>query len=135
MDRIVPQTGPLVSLWTCCALLLVMAFKHFLADFPLQTAWIARGKERRVGWFAPLAVHVLIHAALTLGVALAVAPRLWWLALADLAIHATIDRCKSLISQWGGWDASRSEFWFVLGFDQFLHQATNIAVAAALLAL
>jgi Protein of unknown function (DUF3307) len=131
----VQQTGPSVSLWTLCALLVVMALKHFLADFLFQTGWIARGKERRQGWFAPLAVHVLIHAAFTLCIALAIAPRLWWLALVDLAVHASVDRCKSLLSQWGGWDATQGQYWWVLGFDQFLHQVTNVALAAALLAL
>jgi hypothetical protein len=78
---------------------------------------------------------VLIHASFTLCIALAVAPSLWWLTLADLAIHATIDRCKSLISQWGGWDPTDGQYWWLLGFDQFLHQATNVALVAGLLAL
>jgi Protein of unknown function (DUF3307) len=129
------QLGPAVPLWSACALLLVMAFKHFVADFVLQTKWIAHGKEARQGWLAPLAVHVLCHAALTLAIALAIAPRLWWLALVDLVVHATIDRGKSLAGHWGGWTVEDSAYWWLLGFDQFLHQATNIALTAAFLAL
>jgi hypothetical protein len=112
-----------------------MTLKHFVADFLLQTNWIARGKERREGWFAPLAVHVLCHAILTLLLTLAIAPRLWWLALIDLVVHAAIDRLKSLISMESGWKTDQAQFWWVIGFDQYLHQATNIALVAALFAL
>ncbi len=116
-------------------MLLVLTLKHFIADFLLQTNWIARGKERREGWLAPLAVHVLIHAAFTLAIALAIAPRLWWLALVDFVIHSCVDRGKSLTLQWGRWDTTRALFWHLLGFDQFLHQVTNIGLAIALVAL
>lgn len=128
-----PQPDPSVPLWSFCALLLVITLKHYVADFPLQTSWIARGKERREGWFAPLAVHVLCHAVLMLAIALAVAPRLWWLALADLVVHATIDRTKSLTGLWGGWNVDQAQYWWLMGFDQFLHQTTNIVWAAALI--
>ena len=130
-----PQIGPSVPLGTFCVLLLVFAFKHFVADFLFQTNWIAHGKERVEGWFWPLAVHVLGHAVLTLAIALAVAPRLWWLALVDLVVHAAIDRGKSVTGHWGRWDAGQGAFWWLMGFDQFLHQATNIALGAALLTL
>jgi hypothetical protein len=112
-----------------------MAIKHYAADFLFQTNWMARGKERSSGWFAPLAVHVLCHASLTLVIALVVAPHLWWLALVDLILHATIDRGKTLIAHRGGWNTERAEFWWLMGFDQLLHQITNIALAAALLVL
>jgi hypothetical protein len=129
---LVPPHNVSVPLESFCALLLVMAFKHFVADFLLQTSWIAHGKERRVGWQAPLAVHVLCHAGLMLVIALVVAPRLWWLALVDLVVHAVIDRSKSLIGNRGGWQVNQFQYWWLLGFDQFLHQVTNIALVAAL---
>jgi len=131
----VPQLGPLVPLWSFCLLLLAMTFKHFVADFLLQTSWMARGKERNLGWFAPLAVHVLCHAGITLLIALLVAPRLWWLTLVDLVIHATIDRCKSVVGHHGHWGAEDSAFWWLIGFDQLLHQITNIGMAAAFFVL
>ncbi len=112
-----------------------MAIKHYAADFLLQTTWMARGKERSPGWFAPLAAHVLCHAGFTLVIALLVAPRLWWLALVDMVLHATIDRGKTLIARRGGWDAQRAEFWWLIGFDQLLHQITNIALVAAFFVL
>jgi hypothetical protein len=56
---------------------------------------------------------------------------LWWLALVDFVIHWTIDRGKTLTALRGGWSIKESGFWWLMGFDQFLHQATNIALAAA----
>ena len=129
------QSGPSVPLWGVCILVVTMTLKHFIADFILQTNWIAHGKERRDGWFAPLAVHVLCHAVLTLGIVLCVAPRLWWLAIADLFVHAGIDRCKSLTARWGAWSPQQIQFWWLMGFDQFLHQITNLAIVVALLTL
>jgi hypothetical protein len=108
-----------------------MAFKHFVADFLLQTSWIAHGKERTEGWMAPLAIHVLCHAGLTLCIALVLAPRLWWLAPAEFVVHATIDHCKTLVGNYEKLDFKRPQYWWLLGFDQFLHQVTNIALAAA----
>jgi Protein of unknown function (DUF3307) len=135
MDAVVPQLGPPVPLWTFCALLLAMALKHYVADFLLQTNWIARGKEQANGWFAPLAVHVLCHAGFTLAIALLLAPHLWWLAAVDLVVHTAIDRGKTLIANRGGWQVHQVEFWWLIGFDQFLHQATNIALVAAFFVL
>jgi hypothetical protein len=111
-----------------------MAVKHFVADFVLQTHWIAHGKERGEGWLAPLAIHALCHATLTLCIVLVAAPRLWWLALADFIVHAAIDRSKTLIAQRGGWSMNEAGFWWLLGADQFLHQVTNVAIVAALFA-
>ena len=108
-----------------------MTTKHFVADFLLQTSWMAHGKERRQGWGGPLAAHVLTHGGLTLLIALVVAPRLWWLALVDVAVHFCVDRGKSRIGQRCCWDAGKTQYWWLLGFDQFIHQVTNIAITAA----
>jgi hypothetical protein len=118
-----------------CAVLLAMTVKHFVADFLLQTSWMAHGKERREGWLPPLAVHVLIHAGLTLLIALVVAPRLWWLALIDLVVHFSVDRGKGEIGQRCCWDFTKTQYWWLLGFDQFIHQVTNIAITAAFFVL
>jgi hypothetical protein len=120
-----------VPLGSFCALLFVFALKHFVADFLLQTSWIAHGKERATGWLAPLTVHVLCHAGLTLGIALVLAPRLWWLAPAEFVLHACIDRSKSLIGARIKCTQKNAQYWWLLGFDQFLHQVTNIALATA----
>lgn len=129
------QLDLVVPLGSFCALLLVMALKHFVADFLLQTNWIAHGKERVEGWQGPLAVHVLCHASLTLLIALAIAPRLWWLALVDLVVHTIIDRSKTVVGNWSRCEKTQARYWWLFGFDQFLHQVTNIALAAAFFVL
>lgn len=122
-----------VPLSTTAILLSAMALKHYGADFVLQTNWMAHGKERVRGWFAPLAAHALCHAVFTLSIALLVRPSLWWLAVADLLVHAAIDRAKTMVARRGRWEARQAQFWWLMGFDQLLHQLTNIALAAAFL--
>ena len=97
----------LVPVGTMAALAATMIVKHYLADFVLQGDWMARGKERAQGWLVPLTAHAACHATLTLGVALVVVPRLWWLALVDFAIHFSVDRVKSVIARREGLDAGR----------------------------
>ena len=117
------------------ALGVAFATKHLLADFILQTNWMARGKEQRSGWGPPLLAHALCHAILTLAITLVTAAHLWWLSLVDLAVHLAIDRSKTLLAQRGGWRTDQARFWWLLGFDQYLHQLTNLALAAAILLL
>ena len=123
---------------TCHAALLVAALatafatKHLVADFLMQTTWMARGKERNRGWALPLLAHVGCHLALALALVLAVSPRLWWLAMIDFAIHLVVDRGKAVIARRGGWRPDQAPFWWLLGVDQWLHQLTNIGLAAAL---
>jgi hypothetical protein len=120
---------------TSAGILAAFAVKHYVADFLLQTGWMARGKDRPEGWLGPLLAHIACHAALTLGLALALAPHLWWLALVDAALHFGIDRGKSLLSRSSGWQPAQCQFWWLLGFDQLLHQLTNIGITTALLLL
>ncbi|GJE58345.1 DUF3307 domain-containing protein [Methylobacterium trifolii] len=126
---------PLVPVSTMALLAGTMLAKHYVADFLLQTDWMARGKERATGWLGPLCAHVACHAASTLCVALVVAPHLWWLALVDFAIHACVDWGKSRLARRGGWGPAQVRFWWLLGFDQMLHGLTDIGLVAAFLSL
>lgn len=127
-----PLDAP-VPLLTTLGLMAAMAAKHYVVDFVAQTAWMARGKERARGWAAPLAVHAGLHAGGTLAVALLAAPALWWLAAIDFVVHGSIDRAKSVIGHRTRWTTTDSRFWWLMGFDQFLHQVTNVGLVAALL--
>ena len=128
-----PAPGAHAALWTAAALVAAMALKHFLADFVLQTDGMARGKGRARGWGGPLLAHAGCHASLTLAIALAAAPRLWWIAAADFVVHAAIDRAKAVLARRGGWTPDQPAFWRLLGFDQFLHDLTGVGLALALL--
>ncbi len=121
--------------WAVAGLTAVFAVKHFLADFVLQTGWIARGKDCHNTWVAPLLTHVAVHAVATLVIALIVAPHLWWLALVDFGIHFAVDRGKTLLGRWGRWSPHDARYWWLFGFDQLLHQLTNIGIALALVLL
>ncbi len=124
----------LVPLGTVIALMVVMAAKHFCADFLFQTSWVAKGKSAPHGWFWPLAVHAGGHALLTLAIVLPLDPRLWWLAPVEFVVHAAIDRGKVLVGSRKVLTPTMTEYWWLLGFDQFLHQITNILLVLAFLA-
>jgi Protein of unknown function (DUF3307) len=132
-EFVVPYST-VVPLLSASGLWLVLSVKHFLADFVLQTSALARGKEQAQGWFVPLAVHAGEHGLLTLLIALAVSPRLWPLGIVDFVIHFLVDRGKSVVGRWGGWSLQDPQYWWLFGFDQFLHQATNVGLAVVLLA-
>lgn len=125
----------LVPVWTMLVLACTMIVKHYVADFVLQTDWMAHGKEQERGWLLPLVAHVSCHALATLLVALVVAPHLWWLCLVDFTIHISIDRAKTLVGRVGRWNPGQVQFWWLLGFDQMLHGLTDIALVAAFLSL
>ena len=129
------QASDWTPVWAMAALAAVFSLKHFFADFVLQSGWIALGKDCRDEWFKPLAAHVAIHAGLALVIVLIVAPRLWWLALVDLAVHFVVDRGKTMLGRWGRWGPDDARYWWLFGFDQLLHQLTNIGLALALLVL
>ena len=71
--------------WTVAALLIFL-IKHLVADFFLQTSWMANGKEQPHGWLKPLLAHVAVHAVATELIFLALAPLYWWMGLVDFVI-------------------------------------------------
>lgn len=103
------------------SLYVAFVVKHWLCDYALQSGWMVAGKARL--W--PLLAHAGTHAAGTLLIVLVAAPALWWLALADLAVHAAIDRAKHLLSR--GLEPSNPAYWRAFGADQALHQLTHLA--------
>ncbi|MDH4413643.1 MAG: DUF3307 domain-containing protein [Rhizobium sp.] len=107
----------------------LFVFKHLIADFIVQTSWMAIGKERKAGWAMPLLAHISIHAAGTLAIALLLAPQLAWLAVVDLVVHGVIDRSKSLVQQRFRFKTDQAAYWWLFGIDQTLHQLTHLAFA------
>lgn len=108
--------------------------KHFLADFLLQTDWMATGKDQPKGWLLPLAAHAGVHGAMTAALFLAVAPPLAWLGLADMLIHGAIDRLKSISTRRKALTPRQTAFWWLFGLDQSLHHLTHIGLAIVLAA-
>jgi hypothetical protein len=134
-------------------LLVIFQLKHFVADYPLQNAFML-GKFKD-GWaFAlPLAAHAGVHALFTFCIAFSVTNRSLLsalLALADFVIHFMMDRIKAGKKYLGRFKpltaekfptASKEEkrqnefFWWSLGFDQMIHHLTHYAIMAAIIFL
>src|SRR4029450_10932072 len=77
--------------------MLLLTVKHVIADFMLQTSWMAIGKDQKTGWAMPLLAHCLVHLAVSLALILIVAPRFWFVAFIDFAIHITVDGLKGIL--------------------------------------
>ena len=120
--------GPLVG-W-----MLALTVKHVIADFLLQNAWMAMGKDQKTGWALPLLVHCAIHGVLTTLLVVAVAPKLWLVGLVDFAVHITIDRIKGICSAHFGITLGHRFFWWLIGIDQALHHLTNLMLAILIVA-
>ena len=86
-------------------LLIVMQFKHFIADYLLQGKYML-GKFRDKGWVLPLAAHCFVHFLFTFLIALGTfvftnhqSPVYFWSAvlfgLIDFSIHFIMDRIKA----------------------------------------
>jgi hypothetical protein len=109
--------------------MLLLTFKHVIADFVLQNSWMALGKDQKTGWALPLLAHCLVHLAVALALILIVAPRFWFVALIDFAIHITVDRAKGFCSSTLGVTLEHPWFWTLIGIDQALHHLTGFGLS------
>jgi len=114
------------------ALLILFQIKHFIADYPLQTPAMIRGKGIL---FNPQGIlHSLHHSALTLaalGVFSIVHPitlsAAVIIAVAEFFIHYLIDYAKMQVGK--NLSTDNPKFWWAIGFDQMLHHLTYIGFA------
>jgi hypothetical protein len=111
--------------------MVLLTVKHVIADFVLQTSWMAIGKDQRTGWFLPLLAHCGVHLAVALAMILVVAPRFWFVAFIDFAVHITVDRGKGLIASRLGVTQENHHpwFWTLIGVDQALHHLTGFGLS------
>src|SRR5947207_316010 len=109
--------------------MLLLTFKHIIADFVLHTACMAHGKDQKHGLALPLLVHCLIHLAVALPLILIVAPKFWFVAFIDSVIHITIDRAKGFVSANLGVDLAHPWFWTLIGVVQALHLLTGFVMS------
>ncbi|MBU6456915.1 MAG: DUF3307 domain-containing protein [Bradyrhizobium sp.] len=109
--------------------MLVLTFKHIIADFVLQTSWMALGKDQKTGWALPLLAHCLVHLAVGLVLILFLAPRFWFLAFVDFAIHITVDRAKGFCASTFDVNLEHPWFWTLIGVDQALHHLTGFGLS------
>ena len=114
--------------------MLLLTTKHVIADFFLQNTWMAVGKDLKKGWALPLLAHCLVHLAVALVLILIVAPRFWFVALIDFAIHIAVDRAKGFCVSTFAVKPEHQWFWWLIGIDQALHHLTGFALAVLLAA-
>ena len=107
--------------------MLLLTVKHIIADFMLQNSWMAIGKDLKKGWALPLLAHCLVHLAVASILILIVAPKFWFVALIDFAIHITVDRLKGIFGV--TLEAEHPWFWTLIGVDQALHHLTGFGLA------
>jgi hypothetical protein len=109
--------------------MLLLTFKHVIADFVLQNSWMALGKDQKTGWVLPLLAHCLVHLAVGLVLILIFAPRFWFVPLIDFAIHITVDRAKGFCTSTFGVTLEHPWFWTLIGIDQALHHLTGFGLS------
>jgi Protein of unknown function (DUF3307) len=114
------------------ALSAAFVVKQFLADFPLQSNWMARGKERANGYLVPLFAHASVHGVMSGLIALFFLPSLWWVGGVDFLIHFATDLGKSSIGRRAKWTPADVAFWILFGFDQLVHHLTGLGIAFTL---
>ncbi|SEO58484.1 Protein of unknown function [Rhodopseudomonas pseudopalustris] len=134
MSLILPQLSSAVSVGALTGWMLVLTLKHVFADFYLQNAWMAIGKDKKTGWALPLFAHCAVHLVLTTAIMLILAPRFWFIGLIDCAIHLAIDRAKGFSVATFNITSESRWFWWLIGTDQALHHLTSFALAVVLAA-
>ena len=111
--------------------MLVLTAKHIVADFFLQTNWMAIGKDQKTGWAMPLLAHCLVHLAVSMALILIIAPKFWFVAIVDFLIHITVDRAKGFTAATFGVTLENHHpwFWSLIGVDQALHHLTGFGLS------
>lgn len=117
-------------------LLVLFETKHFVADYLLQSQYMLGKSKPFPQFILPLAFHSYIHAILSyLIVFLTLFDTKLALAIAaiDFITHFIIDRIKADPNLLGRYDPTQRNFWWSLGFDQYLHHLIHIYFVYAIL--
>ena len=69
----------------------------------------------------PLLSHCLVHLVLALALILLIAPRFWFIAFIESAIHIVVDRAKGICVSAFNVTHQHPWFWTLIGVDQTLH--------------
>ncbi len=136
-----------MTIETIFLLLVIYQIKHFVADFPLQNAYMLQKFKPDWSFFFPLLAHAGLHASLTFAIAYSFSKGNTLvsvqLAVFDLVVHFCMDRIKAGPKYLGRYKAlAASEymsstpkqkienklFWISLGVDQKIHHLTHYAI-------
>ena len=97
--------------------LIVLLVVHFVADFMLQSNWMAMGKSKQWGFNKNMATHIGIYT-------LCLAPFGWVFACVNGLVHFIVDAFTSRATAYLWKREERHAFFVVIGFDQLLHTLT-----------
>lgn len=124
-------------------LFVLLQLKHFIIDFPLQGPYqyLNKGTYGHPGGLLHAGLHgfgTLLVLCIILQFDIDVLRYASYIIIlivsAEIVIHYHIDWAKMTINKMTGWSPINSEkFWWLLGFDQLLHQLTYIGIWFALL--
>lgn len=115
------------------AVLIILEIKHFVFDYPLQTAYQLKNKGRYghpggilhsgLQALGTLAAFVVVTPTLALGAAIVVG---------EFLVHYHCDWAKDKIIRRLGSTSADREFWWAIGGDQLVHHLTYIVIAGIL---
>ena len=106
-------------------LLAWLQFKHFIADYVLQPAWILRGKGKLLhpGGYAHAGLHAL-GSLPALAIVGQDGPGLTTLVAAEFVVHFVVDHFKAIHARTRPAAMTSRAYWAAHGADQLLHHLT-----------
>lgn len=111
----------------------IFCFKHFLVDFLLQNKW--QYSNKHIFGHPGGIFHAWLHGLNTIVILiLFVTPipsflTVITIGLIEWIIHYVVDWGKMNINIFTEWKCNtHEEFWYLTGFDQFLHYCTYIGI-------
>jgi hypothetical protein len=125
-------TPGVVSLLT---VLLVLEVKHFVFDYPLQTAFQLKNKAT-YGHLGGI-VHAALHALGTSAAFLVVRPSLGVgiaIVVGEFIVHYHLDWAKGQLGRYLKLTPEDNLYWWAIGADQLLHHLTYVVIAGVLVA-
>ena len=111
--------------------LTLLILKHFAADFVLQTPYMLKNKGDygHLGGLYHAGLHVLFTALILRYLDVPVVTVVGLVAF-EFMIHYHMDWYKVRLNRIKAWTPSDREFWWLTGFDQFIHYLTYVVILA-----
>jgi hypothetical protein len=121
------------SIAAVLGVLVILEVKHFVCDYPLQTAYQVnnKGKYGHAAGF----LHAGLHALGTTTAFLVLPPSLLVgvaILAGEFVLHYHIDWAKDNLMRWSRVTVKDSMYWWMIGADQLLHHLTYVAIAGIL---
>jgi len=126
-------------------LFVALQLKHFIVDFPMQVPYMYKNKGTYMhpGGLLHSGLHALFTFTTLVYFLVFIGITGWlgflvplYIATLEFILHYHIDWGKVQINKRTGWGmTTHEEFWWLLGFDQLLHQLTYIAIVTVLVLL